>query len=117
MLNLPSVQKLSMLSLLHFSKFLFPKSSRCKAAIISTQLELCSFISCSSNNHFSEPLRTQDDFSPSRAMHLDCILNEEEGFYQIGPRDRDNRIFVLSVTISLASNLAKVCKITVRYPT
>lgn len=42
----------------------------------------------------------------SDAVHL--MLNEEQGFYEIGPQLEDNNIFVLSVTIGLASNLAKV---------
>lgn len=36
------------------------------------------------------------------------MLNEELGYYKIGPQQKDNQIFVLSVTIGLASNLAKV---------
>jgi len=42
----------------------------------------------------------------SDAIHL--FLNEEQGYYEIGPQLEDNNIFVLSVTIGLASNLAKV---------
>ena len=36
------------------------------------------------------------------------MLNEEEGFYEVGPQQGHLQIFVLSVTIGLASNLAKV---------
>ena len=42
----------------------------------------------------------------SDAIHL--FLNEEQGYYEIGPQLEDNNVFVLSVTIGLASNLAKV---------
>ncbi|ESO92587.1 hypothetical protein LOTGIDRAFT_190538, partial [Lottia gigantea] len=36
------------------------------------------------------------------------VLNEEEGFYQIGPAKKCNEMFVLSVTIAYASNLAQL---------
>ncbi|KXJ28809.1 centrosomal protein of 120 kDa [Exaiptasia diaphana] len=39
---------------------------------------------------------------------LEPVLNNNEGYYQIGPSEKDNHIFVLSVTIGLASNLAKL---------
>ena len=39
---------------------------------------------------------------------VQLTLNEEQGYYEIGPQRKDNNIFVLSVTIGLASNLAKV---------
>ena len=42
----------------------------------------------------------------SEEMHF--MLNEDQGYYEIGPQQEDNQIFVLSVTIGLASNLAKV---------
>ncbi|KAK3728976.1 hypothetical protein QZH41_008720, partial [Actinostola sp. cb2023] len=39
---------------------------------------------------------------------LEPILNNQDGHYQIGALSDDNQIFVLSVTIGLASNLAKL---------
>ncbi|KAJ7339657.1 hypothetical protein OS493_006064 [Desmophyllum pertusum] len=36
------------------------------------------------------------------------MLNDSQGYYEIGPQREDNNIFVLSVTIGLASNLAKL---------
>ncbi len=42
------------------------------------------------------------------ARTLRPILNEAEGFYQIGPRDKCTEHFVLSVTIAFATNLPQV---------
>lgn len=42
------------------------------------------------------------------SKELKFVLNEEQGYYEIGPQKDDNHIFVLSVTIGMASNLAKV---------
>ena len=54
-----------------------------------------------------EPRPTSERKPESDAIHL--FLNEEQGYYEIGPQlEEDNNIFVLSVTIGLASNLAKV---------
>jgi len=39
---------------------------------------------------------------------IQFMLNEEQGYYEIGPQQEDNQIFILSVTIGLASNLAKL---------
>lgn len=39
---------------------------------------------------------------------IQCMLNEDQGYYEIGPQHEDDRIFILSVTIGLASNLAKL---------
>ena len=39
---------------------------------------------------------------------LQPVLNEEEGFYQIGPARQCGDQFVLSVTIATAANLAQV---------
>ena len=39
---------------------------------------------------------------------LQPVLNEERGYYQLGPITDATQIFVLSVTIGFASNLAKV---------
>ena len=39
---------------------------------------------------------------------LKPILNEAEGFYQIGPRDKCTEHYVLSVTIAFATNLPQV---------
>ena len=44
----------------------------------------------------------------SRFQTIQFTLNEEQGYYEIGPQQDGNQIFVLSVTIGLASNLAKV---------
>ena len=49
--------------------------------------------------------------SPPRKPESDAIqllLNDDQGYYEIGPQHDDNNIFILSVTIGLASNLAKV---------
>lgn len=53
-----------------------------------------------------EPRHASERRPESDAIHL--FLNEEQGYYEIGPQLEDNSIFVLSVTIGLASNLAKV---------
>ena len=39
---------------------------------------------------------------------LQPVLNEEEGYYQIGPAKQCADQFVLSVTIATAANLAQV---------
>lgn len=44
----------------------------------------------------------------SRFQTIQFTLNEEQGYYEIGPQQDGNQIFVLSVTIGLASNLAKL---------
>ena len=44
----------------------------------------------------------------SRPQTIQFTLNEEQGYYEIGSQQDGNQIFVLSVTIGLASNLAKV---------
>ena len=41
---------------------------------------------------------------------LTPILNNEEGFYQIGPADSCGESFVISVTIAFAANLSQVIK-------
>ncbi|RMX45248.1 hypothetical protein pdam_00000823 [Pocillopora damicornis] len=49
--------------------------------------------------------------SPPRKPESDgiqCLLNEDQGYYEIGPQHEDDKIFILSVTIGLASNLAKL---------
>lgn len=53
-----------------------------------------------------EPRHASERRPESDAIHL--FLNEEQGYYEIGPQLEDNSIFVLSVTIGLASNLAKL---------
>ena len=50
---------------------------------------------------------TADEIDP---LGLEPVLNEEKGFYQLGPNNESSEIFVLSVTISYAVNLAKVKK-------
>lgn len=40
--------------------------------------------------------------------HLQPLLNEAEGFYQIGPKLKCKEHFVLSVTIAQAANLTQV---------
>ncbi|CAB4003314.1 centrosomal of 120 kDa isoform X2, partial [Paramuricea clavata] len=52
----------------------------------------------------STPSR-KDDIDP---LGLQPVLNEEKGFYQLGPNTESSEIFVLSVTISYAVNLAKL---------
>jgi len=60
----------------------------------------------SSQGRESRPASERRPESESDAIHL--FLNEEQGYYEIGLQLEDNNIFVLSVTIGLASNLAKV---------
>ena len=50
----------------------------------------------------------QSPLTKQWSKELKFVLNEEHGYYEIGPQKDDNQIFVLSVTIGLASNLAKV---------
>ena len=40
---------------------------------------------------------------------LKPVLNEEEGYYQIGPASSCNEYFTLAVTVSFATNLPQVC--------
>lgn len=49
------------------------------------------------------PLKDKD------ARLLKPVLNEDEGYYQLGPAQKCTDQFVLSVTIATASNLAQVC--------
>ena len=44
----------------------------------------------------------------NESLSFEPVLNEEEGFYQLGPTTEPSEIYVLSVTISYAVNLAKV---------
>ncbi len=44
---------------------------------------------------------------------LKPILNEAEGFYQIGPHSKCSEHFVLSVTVAFATNLPQVCQFAV----
>jgi hypothetical protein len=37
------------------------------------------------------------------------VLNEQEGFYQLGPLQSCNDFFMLSVTIAYTNNLPQVC--------
>ena len=37
------------------------------------------------------------------------VLNEVEGYYQIGPKDKCSEQFVMAVTIAFATNLPQVC--------
>ena len=39
---------------------------------------------------------------------LKPVLNEEEGYYQIGPPSSCNEFFTLAVTVSFATNLPQV---------
>ena len=47
----------------------------------------------------------KDDIDP---LALQPVLNEDNGFYQLGPNSESSEIFVLSVTISYAVHLAKL---------
>ena len=53
-----------------------------------------------------------DDIDP---LTLQPVLNEDNGFYQLGPNSESSEIFVLSVTISYAVHLAKVTTINIMY--
>jgi len=44
------------------------------------------------------------------AKLLKPVLNEDEGYYQLGPAKQCTDQFVLSVTIATATNLAQVYK-------
>ncbi|KAL3867406.1 hypothetical protein ACJMK2_044608 [Sinanodonta woodiana] len=56
------------------------------------------------------PPRVIDELPPTGADSrlLQPILNEEEGYYQIGPPARCKDYFILSVTIASAANLAQL---------
>ena len=43
------------------------------------------------------------------ARLLKPILNDDEGFYQIGPPEHATDKFMLSVTVAFAANLVQVC--------
>ncbi|XP_068693226.1 centrosomal protein of 120 kDa-like isoform X1 [Montipora foliosa] len=66
-------------------------------------------------SHQEETQQAEDAKKPKQSPptkqginELKFALNEEQGYYVIGPQKEDNQIFVLSVTIGLASNLAKL---------
>lgn len=42
------------------------------------------------------------------AMKLEVILNEDEGYHQIGPADICKDLFVMSVTVAFATRLEQV---------
>lgn len=42
------------------------------------------------------------------SMKLEVILNEDEGYHQIGPADLCKDLFVLSVTVAFATRLEQV---------
>lgn len=42
------------------------------------------------------------------SMKLEAVLNEDEGYHQIGPADLCKDFFVLSVTVAFASRLEQV---------
>lgn len=46
-------------------------------------------------------------------MKLEVVLNEDEGYHQIGPGDLCKDLFVLSVTVAFATRLEQV-KLSVR---
>ncbi|XP_015753947.1 PREDICTED: centrosomal protein of 120 kDa-like [Acropora digitifera] len=58
----------------------------------------------------------QSPLTKQWSKELKFVLNEEHGYYEIGPQKDDNQIFVLSVTIGLASNLAKLIPSTFTLP-
>ncbi|XP_066273936.1 centrosomal protein of 120 kDa-like isoform X1 [Branchiostoma lanceolatum] len=47
---------------------------------------------------------------------LKALLNEEEGYYQVGPEDRCTQHFVLSVTVAFASNLPQLVPMSMPLP-
>ncbi|XP_019615262.1 PREDICTED: centrosomal protein of 120 kDa-like isoform X2 [Branchiostoma belcheri] len=55
----------------------------------------------------------RDDIDPRT---LKAQLNEEEGYYQIGPADRCTQHFVLSVTVAFASNLPQLVPMSMPLP-
>lgn len=73
---------------------------------LSTALNRDGIILCIISSQGRESRPALERRPESDAIHL--FLNEEQGYYEIGPQLEDNNIFVLSVTIGLASNLAKV---------
>lgn len=48
---------------------------------------------------------------PLDSGKLKAVLNEEEGFHQIGPEDVCADMFVLSVTVAFATKLERVKKL------
>lgn len=64
------------------------------------------------------PARMMDDSAsgPDEARFLRPILNEEEGYYQIGPASKCKDQFVLSVTIAYAANLPQLIPSTQSLP-
>eukprot|EP00058_Branchiostoma_floridae_P024394 XP_002609884.1 hypothetical protein BRAFLDRAFT_90733 [Branchiostoma floridae] len=55
----------------------------------------------------------RDDIDPRT---LKARLNEEEGYYQVGPADRCTQHFVLSVTVAFASNLPQLVPMSMPLP-
>ena len=73
---------------------------------MSTALNRDEIVLCFISSQGREPRPASERKPESDAIQF--ALNEEQGYYEIGPQLEDNNIFVLSVTIGLASNLAKV---------
>ncbi|KAK6179237.1 hypothetical protein SNE40_011643 [Patella caerulea] len=66
-----------------------------------------------SNDNINVIKAQQSDEQLTNAEALDPktlipVLDEDEGFYQIGPADKCGEMFVLSVTVAYASNLAQL---------
>ena len=81
---------------------IFTRDIRCAYIMVIANVDVLYFVS----SQGEQP-------KPSSAVKLGSeaiqfSLNEEQGYYEIGPQQQDNQIFVLAVTIGLASNLAKV---------
>ncbi|XP_071098431.1 centrosomal protein of 120 kDa-like [Haliotis cracherodii] len=65
------------------------------------------------------PVRAIDEADLAKGLQphtLKPALNEDEGYYQIGPAKRHTEQFVLSVTIAYASNLAQLIPSTLPLP-
>ncbi|ROL53709.1 Centrosomal protein of 120 kDa [Anabarilius grahami] len=77
---------------------------------------LISMILENDSKHTAEPFKAKKAppragspaLVPLEAAKLGAVLNEEEGFHQIGPEDLCTDIFVLSVTVAFATKLEQL---------
>ncbi|XP_058878442.1 centrosomal protein of 120 kDa isoform X2 [Acipenser ruthenus] len=62
------------------------------------------------------PREVTPAFSNLDPKNITAVLNEEEGYHQIGPPEYCNELFVLSVTVAFASQLEQLIPCTMKLP-
>ena len=66
---------------------------------------LCAYIVVDGS---STPLEESEEESQEESVPYQLMMNEDEGHFQLGPSQQSNQIFLLSLTIRSAANLAQV---------